>query len=195
MIMKLIKQSRANGGKGKISKWTYDENTTTESGSRKKEARIEDRDGEGDKEEARGDCESESVNGKNTDGVAPEREGIRGGRNAATEGTKIDRKIIEDAMEGNSTQTSIAESADVALREDSQETNKKGQRGKEEPQAPGDRRNKINEIRPREAKGNAESAPSRPPAGNNGEGSKDQEMENNNAGGEVDREKGNNDTK
>ena len=48
MIMKLIKQSRANGGKGKIIKWTYDKKTTKESGSRKKEARIAGRVGEGD---------------------------------------------------------------------------------------------------------------------------------------------------
>jgi hypothetical protein len=168
MIMKLIKKSRANGGKGEISKWTYDENTTTESGSRKNEARINSRVGEGDKEEARGDCESESVNGKKTDGAAPEREGIRGGRNAATEGVKIDGKRIEDATEGNSIQTSIVESATVALTENSQETNNKGQRVNEEPQATGDRRNKINEIRPREAKGNEESTPPGTPAGMNG---------------------------
>ena len=90
MIMKLINQSRANGGKGKMSNWIYDENTTTESGSRKKEARIEDRVGEVDKGEARGDCESDRVNGKNMDDTSPEREGTRGGRNEATEGIKRD---------------------------------------------------------------------------------------------------------
>jgi hypothetical protein len=148
MIMKLINQSRVNGGKGKISNWIYDENTTTESGNRKKEARIEDRVIEGDKGEARGDCESDRVNGKNMDDTSPEREGTRRGRNAATEESKIDGKRSGDATKRKSTQTSIAESATVALTEDSQETNNEGHKGSEEPHAPGDGRNKRNETRP-----------------------------------------------
>ena len=165
--MKLINQSQANGGKGKISTRIYNKNTTTESESRKKEARIEDRVGEGEKVEARGDCEIDRLNGKNMDDTSSEREGTRGGRNAATEGIKIDGKRSEDATKRKSTQTSIAESATVALTEDSQETNNEGHKGSEEPQAPGDGRNKRNDIRPREAKGNEEPSPPGTPAGTN----------------------------
>ena len=141
MIMKLINQSRANGGKGKISNWIYDENTTTGGGSRKKEAMIEDIVGKGDKGEARGDCERDRVNGKNMDDTSPEREGKRRGRYAATEESKIDGNRSGDATKRKSTQTSIADSSTVALSEDSQGTNKEGHKGSEEPHAPVEGRN------------------------------------------------------
>ena len=128
------------------------------------------------------------------DDTSPEREGTRRGRYAATEESKIDGKRSGEARKRKSTQTSIADSATVALSEDSQGTNKEGHKGSEEPHSPGDGRIKINEIRPREAKGNEEPSPPGPPAGTNEGGSSDQEMAdggNNNAGEEEDKGKGN----
>ena len=101
-----------------------------ESGSRKKEAMGDGRNGEGDNEEARGDCESDK--GKSMDGDAPACEGIRGGRTTLTVGTKSDEPRTKDAKTGKNTQNSIAESATIALTEDSHETTNKDQRGNEE---------------------------------------------------------------
>jgi hypothetical protein len=126
MIMKLINQSRANGGKGKISTWICDEHTMTGRGSKKKEARIEDRCGEGDNGEGSGDCERERVNGTNMDDTSPEREGARRGRNGATEESKLDGKRSGNASKMKSIHTSIEESATVTLSEESQGTTKEG---------------------------------------------------------------------
>ena len=97
---------------------------------------------------------------------------------ASAVGTNSGTPRIEDATKGkeHNTQISIAESAIIALTEDSHEKPIKDQRGPKEAQPPGNGWNKGEDIRPRGAKGNGDPAPSAAPAGNNEEGLKDQDM-------------------
>ena len=102
------------------------------------------------------------------DATSTEREGARRGRNGTSEECQLDGKRRGNASQTKGIHTSNEESATVTLSEDSQGTTKEGHEGIEE-RAPGDKNNKRDDNRSREAKGN-EDPPSRTTDGYEGWG-------------------------
>jgi hypothetical protein len=164
MVRRLIIQSRANGGKGKISNWICDEHATTDKDSKKNPTMVEASDGAGDNREISGERENEKADGMNMDDVPEERGGSRRDGKGKSEDWHLDGKRRGHGPQTKGTHTSNEESATVTISEDSQGTNKEEQEGNEE-RASGEDNNTGDENRSREANGNEKPTQPALPAG------------------------------